>query len=334
MATADRLNQVIGYLLKIEADIGVAETLDNATDGLNPYIGDGDPEAPSAIEYVFDGSIGRAAGTLAPQKRTTPNGRFRQASIQALFKGLGSAYSGSAYPPNEVHRLLQIAGLTATYSATPTPQWTYTPTPHGTGFSTGTLRQFAQGSQYDQAGVLCDWSYEAQGLGVPIHTFAWKGVAVAPADQSLPAITLQAPSVIPPVASAVVSNLGVFTAAQIRRVAWRSNRNLDTARIAQNLAGGHAGFVPGGMVPELELEIERPTRANFDPEALMAAATSVAVDVQFGSTQYNRWKHTLAQAQLKAVTPGADGAVATVTLVYAAHASTPSANDAFSVLLN
>ncbi len=334
MATADRLNQVIGYLLKIESDIGVAETLSNSTDGLNPYIGDGDPEAPSAISYVFDGNIGRAAGTLAPQKRTTPNGRFREAQIQALFKGLGSAYSGSAYPPNEVHRLLQIAGLTATYSATPTPQWTYTPTPHGTGFATGTLRQFAQGSQYDQAGVLANWGFEAQGLGVPVHSFDWKGVASAPADQSLPAITLQATGVIPPVASAVVSNLGAFTAAQIRRVAWRSNRNLDTARIAQNLAGGHAGFVPGAMMPELELEIERPDRSNFDPEALMAAATSVAVDVQFGTVQYNRWKLSCPTAQLKTVTPGADGAVATVVLVFGAHASTPSANDAFSVLFN
>lgn len=334
MPVPARLNQVIGILAKEEADYGTAETLSNTADGINPFIGDGDPAAPEAYEYVFDGNIGRAASTLAPQRRTTPAGRFRSGTIQVLPKGFGSAYSGSVFPPREVHRMLKGSGLDATYSATPTPQWTYTPTPQGTTYTGLTIRQFAQGMQFDQSGVLCDWSFETQGLGVPVFTFNWRGIATLPADQSLPSITLDATGVIPPVASAVVGNIGAFTTATIRRVAFRLNRNVETARVAQNLAGGHAGFVPGGMSPELELEIERPALATFNPESELASATSRAVDVTFGSTQYNRWKLTLPQAQLSAVNPGADGGLATVTLVYRAFASTPTANDALSVLFN
>lgn len=334
MATAARLNQVIGFLAKEETDYGTAETLSNSTDALNPFIGDGDPEAPSAYEYVFDGNLGRASGNLAPQRRTTPSGRFRSGAIQVLPKGLGTAYSASAFPPNEVHRMLKASGLDATYSATATPNWTYTPTAAGTTFTSLTLRQFAQGSQFDQAGCLLDWTFETQGLGVPVWTFNWRGVASAPADASLPSLTLQATSIIPPVASAIVGNIGAFTTATIRRVAFRLNRNVETARVAQNLSGGHAGFIPGGMSPELELEIERPARATFDPESELASATSRAVDVTFGSTQYNRWKLSLPQAQLATVTPGAEGALATVTLVYRAFASTPTANDHLSVVFN
>jgi hypothetical protein len=334
MPTAARLNQVIGILAKEEADYGTAETLSNSADGINPYIGDGDPAAPEALEYVFDGNIGRASSTLAPQRRTTPNGRFRTGQLQVLPKGFGSAYTGSVFPPREVHRMLKASGLDATYSASPTAQWTYTPTAQGTTFTSLTLRQFAQGMQFDQAGVLCDWSFETQGLGVPVWTFNWRGVATLPADQSLPAITIDSTSVIPPVASAVVANIGAFTTATIRRVAFRLNRNLETARVAQNLSGGHAGFVPGGMAPELEIEIERPTLATFNAESELASATSRAVDVTFGATQYNRWKLTLPQAQLASVAPGNDGSLATVVLTYRAFASTPTANDHLSLLFN
>lgn len=334
MPTVARLNQVIGVLAKEEADYGTPETLSNSADGINPFIGDGDPAAPEAYEYVFDGQIGRAAGTLAPQRRTTPNGRFRAGTLQVLPKGFGSAYSASVFPPREVHRFLKAAGLDGTYNASPTPQWTYTPTAQGTTFTSLTVRQFAQGMQFDQSGVLCDWSFETQGLGVPVWTFNWRGIASLPADQSLPAITVDSASVIPPVASAVVANIGAFTSATIRRVAFRLNRNVETPRVAQNLAGGHGGFVPGGMAPELEIEIERPTLATFNPESELATATSRAVDVTFGSTQYNRWKLTLPQAQLSAVQPQNEGPIATVTLTYRAFASTPTANDFLSILFN
>jgi hypothetical protein len=327
------LNQVVGLLLKEESTYGVAESLSNSADGINLYIGDGDPPAPSPYEYVFDGSTGRAAGNLAPQRRTTPNGRFRSSEYQVQPKGLGATYSISALPPADVHRALRACGFAWTYSASPTPQWTAAPVAAGT-IVGHTLRQFSQGSQYDATGVLGNLSFETQGLGIPLWTVNWTGVAALPSTQALPAITVEAPSVIAPVASAMTCTIGAFTTATVRRVAFRQNRSIDAARVALNLAGGHAGFIPGGMAPELEIEIERPVRSTFDPETLLSTADSRAVAVTFGSTQYNRWSVSLPQAQLAAVTPGAEGPIATVTLVYRAHASTPSANDFLSFLFN
>ena len=334
MPVPARLNQVIGILAKEEADYGTAETLSNTADACNVYIGDGDPPVPSPVDFVFDGNIGRAAGNLAPQRRTTPNGATRAGQFQCLPKGLGSLYSAVLLPPNEVHRWLKGAGYDATYSATPTPQWSYTPTPATSTPTHLSVRQFMQGSQWDLSGVQCDFSYETQGLGVPIFTFDWRGLHVAPVTQALPSLTIGAAAVIPPVAAGVVNSINGVSTLTIRRIAYRRNRNTETARLAQNLAGGHAGFVSGGFSPEWEVEIERPARATFDPEALRAAATSIAFSAQFGTTQYNRWTHSTAQGQIVNVQPGAEGALATVVLTIRGFSSTPSANDAELILFN
>lgn len=333
MPAVAKFNQVVGILAKEEAVYGTAETLADASDGCTPYIGDGDPPAPEKYEYVFDGGLGRAPGTLAPTKRTTPNGRFRQGQFQCLPKGIGSAYTTSAViPPREVHRFLKASGYDATFV---TDHWEYTPTAHGAGYTSLTLRQYSQGMQHDQVGVICDFSWEANGLGAPVWTFDWRGVASLPTDVSLPAVTYLGTAIIPPVASATLTTIGSFTAGMIRKVSYKRGRNVDAARIAQNLAGGHAGFVPGGAAPMMDIELERTalvgspfhTSAGVDAEALMAAATSIAVDVTYTGGTNNAWKHAFAQAQLVGVTPGNDGPLATVTLSFAAHASTPALND-------
>jgi hypothetical protein len=231
--TAPRLNQVIGFLAKEETTYGTNITLSTSADAATPYIGDGDPEPPAAYDHVFDGSVGRGSGTLLPVRRATPSGRSMAGTFTCLPKGLGTAYSASAFPPIEVHRFLKAAGLDAAYSASPSHQWLYTPTAYGTTFTSLTLRQYAQGSIYELGGTLCDWSFETQGLGVPIWTFPFRGIgATAPTDVALPALTHEATSIVPPIASAVVENIGSFTSAVIRRVAFRLNRNVDTARVA------------------------------------------------------------------------------------------------------
>jgi len=334
VSTAAVLNQVIGFLGKEEANYSIAETLSPTADGMLPYLAEGDPAPPGPIEYVFDGNIGRSPGTLAPARRTTPNGRFRSGPFDTLFRGRGSLYSAILLPPNEVHRSLKAAGFDATYSASPTPQWTYTPTAAGTTFTSLTLRQYAQESIYEQTGVLFNWSFTADGLSVPIHSFAYTGLIGLPTDAALPVITYPSAGVLPPVASAVVENIGAWTGATIRSVSFMSQRSIDSARVAQNLAGGHAGMVPGGMVPQLTLVVERPARATYNAEDLRQAATSAAVDVTFGTTQYNRWTVRLPQAQLVTVTPQNDGPVATMELVFQGHPSTPALNDFLSVVLN
>lgn len=334
MPSAAVLNQVIGYLAKEEVDPNTAETLSNSADACDIYIGDGDPEPPTPIENVYDGNLGGSASSLAPQRRTTPNGRFRQYQYRVLPKGAGTAYSASVFPPRGIHRHLKAAGYDVTFSASPTPQHTYTPTAAGTVPTHLTVRQFAQGMQWDLRGVQCDFSYESQGLGTPIFTFAARGIADLPTQQSLPALTIEAPTVIPPVASAVVNSINGVATLTLRSVRFNRNRSVETARIAQNAAGGHAGFIAGRYFPEWEIEVERPMLATLNPESLMANATSIAFSVQYGATQYNRWSHSTAQGQIINVQPGADAQLATVVLTIRGFASTPSANDAESLLWN
>lgn len=335
MAVADKLNQTIGFLAVEEATPYTAETLDAALDGLNPYIGDGDPDPPEPIAFVYDGTIGNAAGSLAPQKRTTPSGRHRMGTFRCLPKGLGSAYNGSVIPPREVHRMLKAAGFTATYSASPSHQWQFDPTAVGTTPTHLTLRQYAQGSIYNHTGVQCDWSYETQGLGVPVWTFPYRGLVSAPSDGALAAITTLAPTVIPPVAGGMTVTINSVTTLVVRSVKYSRNRSLEPARVALNVSGGHAGFIGGRYVPEWEVEVENPARATFDADALYAAGTNFGALFEFGATQYNRWKHGTVQGQIAdAPTPGADGGLATLTFKIRGYASTPSANDAEYVLFN
>jgi hypothetical protein len=334
MSTAAVLNQVIGFLGKEEATYGTAETLNVAQDGLLPFLADGDPSPPEAIDYVYDGGLGRSPGTLAPARRTNPNGRFRAGTFQTLFRGAGEAYTALITPPREVHRMLKAAGFDAAFSASPSAQWLYTPTAAGTGFTSLTLRQYAQASIYEQTGVLANWSFTADGLGAPVHDFAFTGLIGLPTDESLPAITYPSAGTLPPVASAVVENVGLWTDATIRSVSLQTQRSIDNPRAAQNLAGGHAGFTPGGMVPQLTMVVERPSRATFNPEAVRDAATTINVDVTFGTVAFNRWRVQFPHAQLVGVTNQNDGAVATVELMFQASPSTPALNDFMNVLFN
>jgi hypothetical protein len=333
MPVPDAVNQTLAFLAAIETNYGVAAALNATTDTVLPYLGDGDPPAPTPVQYLFGGNIGRSPAVLGPQRNTTPAGRFREGEIPVLVKGLGSPYSASAFPPNEFDRLIRAAGFDRVFSATPSARHIYTPTPAGLTYASLTLRQFAQGDVYDHVGVLCDVRMETQELGVPLWTFPYKGIMTAlPAAGAMPALTPQAPLVIPPVAQAIVANIGAWTGVGIRAVRFRLNRTIESARMDMTAAGGHLGWVPAGMRPELELELERPARGTFNPEAEFNSATSRAVSVEFAAGANNRYTIAFPQAQLaNSPAPGAAGSLATVTLVFRAFASTPTSNDFLTI---
>ncbi len=331
---APRLSQVVGLLLKEQAAHGTAETLSNSADGAFMYLGDGDPPNPADIQYVYDGKIGRAAGTLTGQKNTTPAGRHRPFEFSIQARGLGSLYSAILVPPNEVHRALKAAGFTAAYSATPTPQWLYNQAVAGTGYTVLTARMFAHGSQWDGQDVLLNLEIDATGLGVPIWKFMAQSVAPLPTDQDLPAVTYAQAGILPPVAQGVVCNFGAFTGAKVRSMKFNLNRAIDKPRISQTTAGGHDGFTPGGMNPQAVITIERPARATWDPDALRASATEFDFGYQVGTVQYNRWKLNMPTAQIVNVQNGSDNDVATVAVTVEGHGSTPSASDAVNFLFN
>ena len=333
MPLPERLAQTVGLLMKVEAVYGVAETLSNTTDGCFLYLGDGDPPNPTEIDYAFDGKIGRAPGNLTNTRRTTPAGGSRAFEVPIQARGLGSLYSAILTPPNEVHRGLQGSGFVPTYSATPTPQWRYDMA--GPGVVSGlTSRMFAHGSQWDGVGVLLSLEIESEGLGVPVWRYRAVSIADLPTDQALPVVTYAQANILPPVAQGVTLTIGAYTPGIVKSVRFSMNSQTDKPRIAQNLAGGHAGFNRGAGEPTLVVTMERPARSNFDPEALKASAAPQAVVWGVGGTQYNRWRLSMPTSQVTAVGPGSDNDSATCEVTLVGCGSTPTANDAAHFLLN
>lgn len=332
--TLVRFNDRLSFLGKIQAAIGTAETLSASTDALLPFVEDGGPAAPEALDYVVDGNTGRSASGLVANLRHAPTGLSRSGSFKCLPRGRGSAYSAAIFPPNEIHRFMLVSGFDATYSATPTPRILYTLTAPDSYGAVMTLEQWAQGSVYQQRDVIANWSFEASGIGLPLFSFDWKGVMTTlPTDASYPSLTIDAATVQPFPTVAVVGALGAFSGPQIRRASFNLNRQIDTARANQNITGGHAGFVRSGVNPTFEIEIERPARATFDPESIRSTAASQAISYQVNpGSQYNRFTLSLPTAQLVNVVPGNDGSIPTVTLTYEAKPSTRTANDAITVI--
>lgn len=315
------LNQVAGYMAKVEAAYGTAEVLTNSTDGIFPYIGEGLPPAPTALEYLFDGSIGRDISTLFPAKSVSPNGRGGKAEFPVLFKGSGVTYTSLILPPREVDLMLQAAGFDRTFS---TATHVYTPTAAGTGYKSITFGHYAQGKAHLVAGALADWSFDFNDLGVPTHSFAMQGIGSVPTTLALPVISYEYGSIIPPVAAAAVVTIGTWVAPIVKGGSFKLNRNLGNARARITEAGGHLGFVPGAMKPELTLMVEQTalvaspfhTVGGISPDSLREAATPITVSARFGSTSFNRFTVTLNNAQLVDVKPAADDAVAMYELTF------------------
>jgi hypothetical protein len=314
------LNQVAGYMAKVEAVYGTAETLTAGSDGIYPYMGDGLPAAPTELEYLFDGNIGRDVSTLFPALSVAPNGRGRKMDFPVLFKGAGTAYSAIVLPPREVDLLLQASGFDRTYSTT----HTYTPTAAGTTYKSLTVGHYAQGKAHIMAGALADWSFDFNDLGVPTHSFALQGIGAVPTTLSLPTITYQYPTIIPPVAAGAVVSIGSWVAPDVKGGSFKLGRNIGNARARITAAGGHLGFVPGSMRPEITLMVEQTalvgspfhTTGGIAPDALREAATPITVSVRFGSSATNRYTVTLNNAQLVMAKPAADDAIAMYELTF------------------
>lgn len=318
----------VGWLGKIENTYGTAATLSTTTDGLMPYIPDDGPEAPTPVNYVFDGNIGRRPGSgPAPAQRMPPAGRFAEFPFPCLFRGNGDEYTALKLPPTEVDVMLQAAGFTRALN---TDEWRYTLTPLGNTFKGATIRRYAHGRTWETSGTLFDWTYEASGLGAPIHTFNGRGkMANVPVDGALPSITLPTETVFPALAQAVVANLGDFafggtSDAALRSTSFALNRSVDNPRLDQTLEGGHAGFMAGYCTPTWTVVMERTaqvltpfhTANGIDAEALREAATTVPLAFRYGTTAAERWTIGAESAQLANVTPSSENGIALVTLEF------------------
>lgn len=333
MPVPAKLVTLLGLLGKEEATYGTAIALTSTSDGLLMQFTDRNIGAPASIEYAFDGDLGPSVASGATTKRAAPAGRSFRAQLPFRAKGAGSAYAAATVP--NVHKILKASGFDAAVTTTTgSEKWTYTPTPEGTTYTSLTLNAYARGELWAASGVVGNLSINFDNQAPPVWTFDARGIASVPTDSSVPTITYPSFSTIPPLASSATVVIGSFTTnAVVLGGSFTYNRGIDNPRVP--ISGNHLGFVPSGRGPRLTFTVEATafvgspyhTSAGLDPTLLREAATSIAVSVQFGSTQYNRYKIELPTAQLVNVTPANNGPVATYTLEFAGHGSTPVLND-------
>lgn len=338
-AVAKTIN-VLGAIGKLETTYGTAVSL-ATTDGVLLTYPDRNVGAIVNVDYSFDGDVGINPGNLGRQPLSAPGGKSYTGDLPMRLKGSGAAYT-TAVTPALAHLMLPICGFDAGTLSTST-SWTYAPVSPTAAYKSATMTLYARGEAYALKGVVGNWAFSFDNPGPPTHTFSISGMeSSAITDVTLPSITYPNLSVDPPSANGITLVIGSFTT---NAVAYSGSFNLNRVvepRVALTSGTGHEGFIPGGYNPELTLVVEATafvgspyhTSAGLDPWLLRQAATKISVSVQFGSTQFNRWKLSLSNAQLFRVTPTAVNRAACYELVFRPSASTPIALDDLAVLFD
>lgn len=340
MAAPAKTVEVGGLLLKVESVYGTYTAPSTSTDGVLLSLRDRFAlGAPATLNYAGTGDSGLNPGNIGPKKRQAMSGRSLTMPTPHEFKGSGAAYSASVVP--SCHALLRAAGFSAAVTTTASNEkWDYTPHVPGTFDSVSGLL-YARRESWTFSGGLFNWSFQADGPVAPLHNFDLSAIGILPTDASLASITYPALSVEPPIASAVVLEIGSFVTPEVTRFGFNLNRNLTTSRVNLSASAAHQGFYPAGFDPVMTCSIEATafvnspyhTSAGLNPYELQERQTGIACSLTVGTTQYNRWKLTFPQAQVR-VSQGNNNAIATWDLEIRPYATTPIANDFMTVTFN
>ncbi len=334
-----KLLHVIGLLAKEESTYATAVSLTTTADGVQLQYADRNIGAPMEIGYDFDGDMGPSVSALGKVLGVSPSGRSVSGDLPTRARPGGAAYSATVVP--SLHRLLKAAGFDAALTTgAGVEKWTYTPTPAATTPTSLTMGLYTRGELWSALGALCNLKIDFANPAPPIWTFPTSAILSSlPSDAAAPSITYPLQSVQPPLASSISLVLGSLSAnAVVRSGSYDLQRQM-SPRVAISGAGGHLGFVGGDRMPILKVTLEATALVGspytsstaFDPYQLRESAQSIAASVQFGSTQYFRYKLAFAQCQVIEAKPSNDGAVATVDLTLRAYNSTASSNDDMSI---
>lgn len=338
MPAPAKLVQILGFQAKEEATYGTAVALATTADGIQLQYENRDYPWAS-IQYAFDGDLGPSVGNLGTVLRAAKGGQSVTFEATTRAKGAGAAYAAAVVP--SIHRLLKAAGFDAAVTTTSAAEkWTYTPTAPGTGYTSLTAELYGRAEKVPMAGVLADWSFDAPVAGPPTHRFALSGLLSANiSDVATPTFTYPLASIQAPLAQNVTFVLGSLTTnAVVRSCGFTLGREI-LDRSALSGSAGHLGFVPRGRVPEAKVVLESTalvgspytSSSAFDPYLLEQTGQTFAFSLQFGTTQYFRWKLAFAQAQVVGIAPQVVNGVACMELTVRAYSSTPVAADDITV---
>jgi hypothetical protein len=161
-----------------------------------------------------------------------------------------------------------------------------------------------------------------------------------PSDAAVPTITYT-PADSPPVLENAVVTIGTYLAGIVRSFEFDGGRPEPSPRADINVAGNHAGFSRSTPItPSIKIVLEATdlvgspyhTTAGLDPYQLAELATTIALQLKWGSAANNIFQIDAAQAQLAEVpTLEEDGATAIWTLNFDLMPSVPGLVDCYSI---
>lgn len=337
MPLPDKSLNLIGLMGKDEAGYGTGGSLSAATDALQLWLEDrtGIPITP---DYLHDGKVGPAPGSLGNLFRSVARGRWAQIDAAAFFRGAGAAYSASIKP--SLYRFIAWCGHDWVGSFTGgAEKWTATPTVDTGTMASAVMEAYTRQEKYPLTGVVGNWRYEFADRGIVKHTFELRGILGSPTDAVVPSLTYPTQTLAVPDVGGAVLTLGNLTGAVIKRGSWNMNRKLQE-RAGANFSDLHAGFIQSGYDPMWELEIEQESfvgspftgASTIDPWKLFENATQFAFSLGFpAGGQYNRSTHASVQAQIKSKPEiTAVNGVPCIKLQIEPKVSTAIANDAYT----
>lgn len=280
-------------------------------------------------DYIDDGERGLQPGAAGQMIRSAKSGRFAEFTPRIAMRGRGLAYSSINVPP-DLHEIIQICGHQATNDTTPSNEkWTYAPESGPTGFSSGEFRGYSRGQAYDMLGAYGSLQFNFSDVSAMFFEPTIMGFLNLPTDVALPSITYVNATLQPPKMINVALSLNAVTGWKLRSFSFNQNRELSPR--ADSSGTGHSGFTPGRREPTVEMVVEARALATFNPFSLANSSTTMALSFTGGTVQYNRMKFDAAAFQITEVEDDEDGATALWRMTGVCAASTPIAEDDYTL---
>lgn len=204
--------------------------------------------------FLTDGARPGPPGTLNQQRPARPTGRSVQRQLACEFKGTAATLAAGVTP--EFHALLKACGLSATFSASPTPRWTYAPQNAYTGLTSVSWRAWLDGERYDARGGIGSFELVAENTGPARLNFDMQGILNDPVDEAVPVLAYPHVTVVPPTCTGMTISLGDFATAEVRSFRFAQGREIGP-RANLAAASGHAGFAPGRRDPRLIITVAK-----------------------------------------------------------------------------
>lgn len=257
-------------------------------------------------------------GQLGLTERTDAAGRWGSLDVVLEAKGAGAAYATGTVEP-EADVLLRIAGLTRTFTVgAGTESVLYTTA--DAGFEIASCYCWSAGKLFKLIDCVATLKLSAEAAKRGFWNATITGLMRAdPSEVALPALTFS--SVKPPLFHTSVATIGTWSSAAgsdplVLKSMTADLQNTVVDRPSAGATDGHAGYLIADRKARLEMEVEVPAIATFDPFALSKATGSALplVVAQIGQVQYNRVKIQTGRWQLERPEIGANKSINTAKL--------------------